>query len=151
MGKRGSSFLDNIEQNTALAKEAQQRPKPSQFAKKTSDTSDMPENNTLSKDTTEHLQSKQTDPNKYRRQWEYMVERHPIKSGEKKYDSSDRFTRLTSDVPNYHLSKEKRLEHDQWLNKLGEDGWELVNMRRTMPGESGEIIAEIEYIFKREV
>ncbi len=151
MGKRSSSFLVNMERKAALAQEAQQKPKSSQSAAKASGTSDMPDRNTLSKDTTEHSQSKQDDPKKYRRQWEYMVERHPIKSGEKKIDSSDRFTRLTRDVPNHHLSKGKRLEHDQWLNKLGEDGWELVNMRRTMVGESGEIIAEIEYIFKREV
>lgn len=152
MGKRSSSFLHRLEQKVAAAREAQKQSKPVHSAAKT-DAPDMIEKNIPSRDTVEFSEDSQADTNELPRQWEYLVERHPIQSGEKKIDTSDRFARFTREVPEYHLSRGRRGrdEHDRWLNKLGKEGWELVNVRRTVPGESGEIIAELEYIFKRQL
>ena len=46
-------------------------------------------------------------------------------------------------------SKPNRIEIDKALNKLGKEGWELINIHNTQPMMKNEMF--IDYIFKKEI
>ena len=88
---------------------------------------------------------KAAGPNTSGKCWEYLIERHPTRPIPDHRDFQN--------LPKHYFSNDLvdggRLAHDQWLNQLGADGWELVNLRRIDNVEG--IFPELEYVFKREM